>query len=134
VKNKEARDVPLHEHIIAQGFLEWVRERGDGPLFYRPRRPQGAERSATKVKKSPAAQARQRLASWIRELGITDTELMPNHAWRHTFKLRGRRAGVSDKYLDDICGHAPPSEGRTYAPTPLEDKATAIARFPRYET
>jgi len=26
-------------------------------------------------------------------------------AWRHTFKAVGRRAGISDKILDDICGH-----------------------------
>src|SRR4029077_10185851 len=32
VKGKKARVVPLHEHLIAQGFLRFVTEQGTGPL------------------------------------------------------------------------------------------------------
>ena len=28
--------VPLHEHLIAQGFLKFVAKHGAGPLFYGP--------------------------------------------------------------------------------------------------
>ena len=28
--------MPLHEHLLAQGFLEFVRSKGRGPLFYNP--------------------------------------------------------------------------------------------------
>jgi hypothetical protein len=38
-----------------------------------------------------AAQARQRLATWVRELGVSDRNISPNHAWRHTFKDRRPR-------------------------------------------
>src|SRR5262249_9486264 len=87
VKNAQARVVPLHEHLIWQGFLRFVEEHGDGPLFYKPRpRTTAAETEPLKRKKAPAAQVRQRLAAWVRELGVTDQELWPNHAWRHTFK------------------------------------------------
>jgi integrase len=75
---------------------------------------------------------RQRLAAWVRELGVTDTELSPNHAWRHTFKAVGRNVGISDKVLDDICGHAPASIGQGYGRASLEDMATALRKFPRY--
>jgi hypothetical protein len=34
VKTGQARTVQLHEHIIAQGFLDYVRRRGQGRLFY----------------------------------------------------------------------------------------------------
>ena len=131
IKNKLARSVPIHEHLLEQGFVRWAKERGEGPLFYKPR---AASLTTDKLsqKKSPAAQVRQRLAEWVRSLGVSDPELSPNHAWRHTFKVHGRRVGISEKYLDDICGHAPPSEGRSYGPTPLIDKAAAMAQFPRY--
>jgi integrase len=110
VKNARARVVPLHEHLIAQGFLRFVKQHGDGPLFYRPRpTTTAAEVDRLKRKKAPGAQVRQRLAAWVRELGVKDTELSPIHAWRHTFKAVGRRAGISDPVLDDICGHAPAS-------------------------
>ena len=37
IKTGNARTVPLHDHLVAQGFIEFVRGQGDGPLFYNPR-------------------------------------------------------------------------------------------------
>jgi integrase len=132
VKSAEARVVPLHEHLLAQGFLAFVKQRGKGPLFYQERTT-SAETDPTKLKKPPSAQVRQRLAAWVRELGVDDPELLPNHAWRHTFKAVGRRAWISDKILDDICGHAPATIGRGYGRASFEDMAAALKQFPRYE-
>ena len=100
IKGGSARRVPLHSHVIEQGFLEFVRDRGEAPLFYRPRTNQIGE--PAKALKSPAAQVRQRLADWVREIGVDDEHLSPNHAWRHTFKLIGSRAAISDSLLDYI--------------------------------
>ena len=36
VKGRKAREVPLHEHLIEQGFLDFVARHGPGPLFYNP--------------------------------------------------------------------------------------------------
>jgi integrase len=130
VKGGETRVVPLHEHVVAQGFVKFAKAH-KGPLFYKPRT-DAAEVDPTKQKKPPYAQARQRIAAWVRELGIDDPNLSPNHAWRHTFKLIGRRAGISDSVLDDICGHAPASEGAAYGTASLDDMAAALRRFPRY--
>jgi integrase len=38
-KTKQARAVPVHEHLIAQGLLEYVNARRAGPLFYAPQGP-----------------------------------------------------------------------------------------------
>jgi integrase len=75
---------------------------------------------------------RERLAAWVRDIGVNDPELRPNHAWRHTFKEIGDRAGITEKMLDAICGHAQVSVGRAYGPPKLADKAEALRRFPRY--
>jgi site-specific recombinase XerD len=40
MKTGKARVVPLHEHIIAQGFIEMVKQVGKGALFYNDRTPQ----------------------------------------------------------------------------------------------
>jgi integrase len=85
VKGDKARLVPLHEHLIGQGFLKFVAGRGKGPLFYNPTT-LSTTSDPTKEKKPRAAQARQRLATWVRELGVSDPHISPNHAWRHTFK------------------------------------------------
>ena len=37
VKTGQYRDVPLHRHLLEQGFLEFVKGRPDGPLFYDPK-------------------------------------------------------------------------------------------------
>jgi integrase len=89
IKGGLARRVPIHTHLIEQGFIEFARAQGAAPLFYRPRR----ERLEGQVeqRKSPAAQVRQRLAAWVRSLGVEAKGLSPNHAWRHTFKQVGRR-------------------------------------------
>ena len=40
IKNGKIRVVPLHEHIIAQGFIEMVKQIGKGALFYNDATPQ----------------------------------------------------------------------------------------------
>jgi hypothetical protein len=35
-KTGAPRTVPIHEHVIEQGFLEYIKTRGRGPLFYDP--------------------------------------------------------------------------------------------------
>ena len=69
----------------------------------------------------------------MREIGVNDRELRPNHAWRHTFKKIGDRAGLSEKMLDAICEHAQASVGRSYGEPELVDKAREPGKFPRYK-
>jgi integrase len=131
MKTRKARTVPIHEHLVDQGFLAFVEAMGDGPLFYVPapsRSPGSREPS-----QSPAERTRGRLGDWVRSLDITDPELSPNHAWRHTFKARAARFGMSDRYSDAITGHAPPTAGRMYGAPTAEDLAEAIRKFPRYD-
>ena len=42
VKSGKARVVPLHEHLIAQGFLKFVADHDEGPLFYKPAQNNGS--------------------------------------------------------------------------------------------
>ena len=132
VKSKKSRAVPLHEHLIEQGFLKFATEHGAGPLFYNPnKKHSGGE--PTSQKKPRAVQSRQRLAAWVRSLGIDDPELSPNHAWRHTFKRVADRQGISERMSDYITDHAHKSVGASYGAPMLEDMAEALKKFPRYE-
>jgi integrase len=136
VKNRQPRSVPLHRHLIEMGFLDFVKASGSGALFYNetsPRKSIGSVNDPTKPQRHRAVKTRERMAAWVREIGVTDTGIQPNHAWRHTFKKIGDRAGISEKMLDAICGHAPASEGRRYGEAELPDKARALRRFPRFK-
>jgi integrase len=132
VKTREARTVPLHSHLIDQGFLAFVKRSGQGPLFYTHAKANEAPTDATNPPKERYVKAREHLADWVRRLGVTDPEVKPNHAWRDTFKLIGHRHGISERLLDEITGHAPVNVGRGYGVPTLQDKAEALQRFPRY--
>jgi integrase len=131
IKTRKARTVPLHEHVIAQGFISFVERSGTGPLFYGP--PKTSAEAKPKPRQSPAERARGRLGQWVRSLGINDPELSPTHAWRHTFKAQAARSGIDERYSDAITGHAPASVGRSYTTPTAEDRAGAMRKFPRYE-
>jgi len=70
IKTNEPRTVPLNSHLIEQGFLDFVRSRGKGPLFYdlaadeRPSDPLNPKRPRS-------VSVRQKLAAWVRRLGVT---------------------------------------------------------------
>jgi integrase len=96
-KTRKSRTVPLHTHLIEQGFLTFAKSSGRRPLFYNP--PTGApddKPEATNPRKPRYVKAREHLAAWVRELGITDPDVQPNHGSRHTFKQVGHRAEISE--------------------------------------
>ena len=130
----DPRTVPLHEHIIAQGFLEFVKSRGKGPLFYETKSASKAKDAddPMKPKRPRSVKARHRLAQWVRDIGVNDPEVQPNHAWRDTFKQIAERHDISERVHDTITGHAPKSVGRTYGKATPEDMAEALKKFPRY--
>jgi integrase len=76
---------------------------------------------------------RERLAAWVRSIGVGDKAVRPNHAWRHTFKRRAARAGIEATIRDAICGHSPRTVADLYETPTLGDMAAAMKKFPRYE-
>lgn len=124
VKTGEAREVPLHAHVIEQGFLDFVKASPSGYLFIHLKK--GASfRQTWRGRKNV-------IAAFVREV-VPDPNVAPNHGWRHSFKSRGFEADIQEKVLDAICGHAPASVGRSYGSVSLKTKIDAIAKFPRYE-
>jgi integrase len=131
VKTDTARTVPLHPHLVALGLIEYVEAVGvtrgpNGPLFCHPPKPDAKGRPL-------AIQTREKLAAWVRGLGVTDQGVSPNHGWRHTFKRRARRAGIEPGIRDAICGHKPRGVAEAYEHATVEEMAEALRKFPRYE-
>jgi integrase len=133
-KIRQSRSVPLHSHLIEQGFLTFAKSVGRGPLFYNPHKGAPEAPALSDPRKPRYVKAREHLAQWVRELGITDPDVQPNHAWRHTFKQIGHRHEISELVLDTIVGHTPLNVARGYGTPTLNDMATALRKFPRYET
>jgi integrase len=133
VKTGKPRVVPIHEHLIAQGFIEMVQQLGKGALFYNDKTPQKKSNDPLKPSRSRADTARAHLGTWVRGLGVDDPELSPNHAWRHLFKRIGDEIGMAEKMNDAITGHTQTTEGRKYGPPTAVAMAEALKKFPRYK-
>jgi integrase len=125
-KTRMPRTVPLHEHLIEQGFTKMRDEIGSGPLFYDPNRTRKPNATFT-----PADLRAQDIATWVRDVAKLDPEVDPNHGWRHTFKSRALDI-IDQRIRDHIVGHIPTTTARRYEHPDITAVAAAMARFPRY--
>ena len=124
------RTIPLHPELVRLGFLDFVRKRGSGPLFYAGTtrravraRPDGERRHASKGTAN-------RLAEWIRDLGFNDPRKSPNHAFRHWMKTAMLKASVATQVADKIQGHSSNSTADVYRHVDLDMMAKALERIP----
>jgi integrase len=101
------RMVPVHDHVLSLGFEDYVerlRSAGETRLF-----PDLKPNTFDKLTKEAS-----RLANrYIDGVGLRDPRLV-FHSLRHTFKDLARDAGIPDRIIDQICGHAPITEGGRY--------------------
>lgn len=118
VKAGGHRHVPLHDQIISDGFLDFVRGQAEGPLFLNTKN--GIPpRTAVDT-------AQGRLRQWLSGKALIPDGVQPNHAWRHRFKTIGREAGIDSRILDAIQGHAPRTAGDNYGDVTLRAMKNAI--------
>ena len=105
------RLIPVHRRLLDLGFLQYrdaVVAKGESALF-----PALRENSVGKRTKELS-----RLANRIIDRHVSLDARLVFHSLRHTFKSKGHDAGLSDRTLDQICGHAPINEGGRYGSEP----------------
>ncbi|MDT4737078.1 DUF6538 domain-containing protein [Bradyrhizobium sp. WYCCWR 12699] len=124
VKTDDYRDVPVHEHLIATGFIEFVQQSRPGHLFCDIGKDGNTAGTADGVYK--------RVYTMVRSV-LTDDRVQPNHAWRYTFKTFGHDAGLNDLTIDAICGHSARTEGEKYRGITVKKRMEVMAAFPRYK-
>lgn len=106
VKTGHYRDAPLHHQVVQLGFVDFVSEADDGPLFH------GATQCDRYLANARVTGGR--LGQWLHGLGLVPDGIQPNYGWRHRFKTQGRELGMSDRVLDAIQGHAGKTAGDDY--------------------
>jgi integrase len=136
-KTKATWTIPLHPHLIEQGFLDFVKSAPDGHLFLTPRPDRykaDAPESRTKDPRGilqPLRTLETRLQEFARLIVPRDTA-SPNHGWRHRFKTVGRAAGIETVVLDAFNDHAPRTESDKYGQS-FAAMVKALEKMPRYE-
>ena len=112
VKTDESkRLVPIHANLIALGFLNYcdaLVNAGESQLF-----PDLKENKIGKRTK----EASQRINRVVDRYVSVDKRLV-FYSLRHAFKAKGNDANLTEKTLDQICGHAPITEGARYGQEP----------------
>lgn len=126
-KNGQTRKVALHPHLVEQGFVTMARNK-NGPIFYDP--DLTAEANGTHRQHKKVAE---KIAKWVRQLGIDDTELQPNHGWRHRFATIARHCGMDPDVRRAFIGHAADDEHQSYGDVLVSTSYEALLRFPRHE-
>lgn len=121
VKARMYRDVPIHEQLVELGFLDFVENSEDGPLFYA---------HTADPSKLPAEAVYGRVAKWLRGLGLVPEGVSPNHGWRHRFKTLAREAGLDPRVVDGIQGHSGRTTSDGYGDVTLKAKKAAIDKLP----
>jgi integrase len=130
-KTANWRVVPIHSHVIAQGFLRYVKEREvtNKPLFYDPDRSRGGKPGNPQFKK-----VAERIGEWVHGLGVP-VGVKPNHAWRHLFKSVARHVTMDREVEGFITGHRPKNStaGNDYGDRWIKTMSAEIEKYPRFQ-
>ena len=105
------RLVPVHDKLLELGFREYLdalNAQGHTQLF-----PDLKENSVGKRTKE-ASQKMNRII----DRHVSNDRRLVFHSLRHAFKAKGNDARLTDRTLDQICGHAPVSTGSRYGSEP----------------
>jgi integrase len=129
-KGKRLRRVPVHKHLVEQGFLEYVEEwrKISKPLFYEPARARGGKGANPQWQK-----VAERLGEWVRE-SLKVTDVQPNHGWRHLWREIVRGTKMKPELCDYMCGHESKSgTGARYGKRKVPVLAKEMSLFPRFK-
>ncbi len=125
VKTGQYRDVPLHHQVVALGFIAFVDNAGDGPLFH------GATSQERYL--ASARGTAGKLSAWLNDLKLVPLGVAPLYGWRHRFKTQGLELGASTRVLDAIQGHPGKSASDGYGDVTVTAKLKVIDLLADYE-
>jgi len=124
VKTNEAREVALHPQLVTLGFPAFVHASSESHLFLTP--------AANGDVLGPLQGLKNRLAEFARAI-VSDRNVAPLHGWRHRFSTIGMDAGIPERILNAIQGHAPRSVADTYGHVTSKTMAAEVSKLPAFD-
>jgi integrase len=125
VKSGGYRDIPLHQQIIDQGFIEFLDAANEGPLFHGSKDP---------AKFASAAQGiSDEVAKWLHSLKLVPVGVRPNYGWRHRLKTQALDLGLTMRVIDAMQGHSGRTAGENYGDVTIIARARVINALPFYD-
>ena len=106
------RNIPLHPCLVKRGFLDFLKDKPRGPLFFN--RARRRETSSAKPGKGATNHLREFLHGVAKREGLKigrEFRKDPNHAWRHRFVTEARKHSMDNEKREYALGHALGDEG-----------------------
>jgi integrase len=106
------RTIPLHPCLVKRGFLDFLKDRPTGPLFFN--RARRRDTSSTKPGKGATNHLREFLHGVAEREGLKIGRAFrkdPNHAWRHRFVTEARKHHMDAEKREYALGHTLGDEG-----------------------
>jgi hypothetical protein len=120
----------VHPQLIKLGLCDMVKGLPPGPIFYSTAIVRGKQ--ANPVERAQSAGAK--VGQWVRDyVGISDTNVQPNHAWRHRFKTVARDSKMDLEVRDAIQGHEDGRAASDYGEVSVKAMWEAIQSLPSFD-
>jgi hypothetical protein len=97
------------------------------PRFYDPNGSRGGKSANPQYQK-----AAERLASWIRKLGVNDPNVAPHHGWCHRFSTLARAVDMNTDVQNIIQGHAGEKNSSNYGDAWIETAKRELSKILAY--
>jgi hypothetical protein len=114
--------VPLHDDLIALGFLDYVAGLPKGGQVFPRIKPNKAGKYAPAFGRI--------WPKYLRNTAGLDSPAAPMHGFRHAFKTLCRTVGIAKEVGDWITGHTTVFVGDQYGEQPLVRMADEMKKFP----
>lgn len=130
VKGNEAREVPVHPHLVETGFIKFVEAAPGGYLFISSQKARGGSAAITAGLAGKIKGAKNHLREFVRQY-VPDPNVQPNHAWRHLFLTVCRQVGIEEGQQYRLVGHTARSVHERYGEA--AGLYREICKLPRFE-
>ena len=125
-KDGFARTVPLHDALVEEGLVDFVRGSREGFLFVGDR----PQKSVTKMTMQELRAGD--IATWVRDNVALASHVRPNHSWRHTFITIADDV-MTKRLANRIAGHNKQKDASDgYYDPPISTMKAALNAYPRY--
>src|SRR5208282_3880367 len=116
------RFIPLHQAVIDNGFLDYVRDLPDGGPLFPDKKPDKHGRRSSGLSDD--------IGDFLRDIGVKTDGRLSHASFRHFYKTLCRDCGIHKEIHDALTGHTDGSASSGYGVVSVAALKAAILKLP----